>query len=357
MKNIKKYIKVLLLMATFHVGIAQEYKKINSSSISYLNNGFLSNNFISIENVNKTKLKNGFYEMNMDGRKMQFYINEKGNVDGTFKEYNSNGVLAIQTLLSNGALISMTALDSNGKTIEGLNVGKDAKSGHQFFNRKKYNSLGLLVEQIDYNWDKKEIKTSNYENKKLVSEIIIFDEYKIWNSNGDITEAQLIHPKNTSYKIEKKYYPNGKLKSSRFIDSQSIEGELKEYTEAGVLIKNKKTSNSKTVNVSAKINNEKIYKLEEVELKPSYPAGIDSYYKFFYKNFVKPNQEGLQGTIYLDFIVEKDGSLSAFRCFKDIGYATGAEAIRVLKLSPKWNPAKIGGKKVRCVYVLKVPIK
>ena len=350
MKIIQKGIKVLLLIATFHVGIAQEYNKINSSSISYVNNGFLSDNFISIENANKTKLKNGFYEMNLDGRKMQFYINEKGNVDGTFKEYKSNGTLGIQTLLNNGKLISTTALDSNGKTIESLDVGKDAKSGHQFFNRKKYDSLGALVEQIDYNWDKKEIKTSNYENKKLVSETIIFDEYKIWNSNGDITEAKLSHPKNTSYKIEKKYYPNGKLKSSRFTDSQSIEGELKEYTEAGVLIKSKKTSTDK-------INNEKIYKLEEAEVKPSYPSGIDSFYKFFYKNFVKPNQEGLQGTIYMDFVVEKDGSLSAFRCFKDIGYATGAEAIRVLKLSRKWNPAKIGGKKVRCVYVLKVPIK
>jgi len=78
-------------------------------------------------------------------------------------------------------------------------------------------------------------------------------------------------------------------------------------------------------------------------------------YKFFHDNFITPEEEGLQGTVYLSFIVEKDGSLSDIKILRDIGYSTGQESVRVLRKSEKWIPGEQKGKKVRCLYTL--PIK
>ncbi|MNY74901.1 Gram-negative bacterial tonB protein [compost metagenome] len=58
----------------------------------------------------------------------------------------------------------------------------------------------------------------------------------------------------------------------------------------------------------------------------------------------------------MQFMVEKDGSLSEFKIEKDLGYGAGDEAIRVLKLSPKWIPATENGKAVRVSYSLPITI-
>ena len=55
-------------------------------------------------------------------------------------------------------------------------------------------------------------------------------------------------------------------------------------------------------------------------------------------------------------MVEKDGSLSEFKVVKDLGYGSADEAIRVLKLSPKWIPASENGKPVRVMYSLPITI-
>lgn len=58
--------------------------------------------------------------------------------------------------------------------------------------------------------------------------------------------------------------------------------------------------------------------------------------------------------MYITFVVEKDGTLSNIKVLKDIGYGTGEEAVKVLQLSPKWNPAELNGRKVRCNFNLPI---
>ncbi|MBS7232185.1 energy transducer TonB [Flavobacterium psychroterrae] len=99
-----------------------------------------------------------------------------------------------------------------------------------------------------------------------------------------------------------------------------------------------------------------IYNSEDVEVKTDFPNGINEFYKFFKQNFVKPSEVELKGKIYLSFIINEDGSLTNIKSLRDIGYGTGLEAIRILKLSPKWIPAQLNGNKVKCLYSLVVPI-
>lgn len=98
-----------------------------------------------------------------------------------------------------------------------------------------------------------------------------------------------------------------------------------------------------------------VYNTAGIEVKPEFPGGVDAMNSFIKQNF-KSTKEGLKGRIYATFIIEKDGSLSDIKILRDLGYETGAEAIRVLKLFPKWSPGKQNNKIVRVLYSIPMTI-
>ncbi|MEL1240904.1 energy transducer TonB [Flavobacterium flavipallidum] len=99
-----------------------------------------------------------------------------------------------------------------------------------------------------------------------------------------------------------------------------------------------------------------LYSTAGIEVKPTFPGGINEFYQFIGKNFRTPKVEGLQGKVYVTFIIEKDGSVTDIKILRDIGYGTGEEAVRVLKECPKWNPGFQNGKAVRVLYSLPIAI-
>ena len=94
-----------------------------------------------------------------------------------------------------------------------------------------------------------------------------------------------------------------------------------------------------------------------VEHAPNYPGGVDIFYKFLQQNIKYPAEarnKKIEGKVFVSFIVEKDGSLSTFKVLRDPGAGCGVEALRVMKLSPKWNPGIQNGHKVRVQYTLPI---
>lgn len=89
---------------------------------------------------------------------------------------------------------------------------------------------------------------------------------------------------------------------------------------------------------------------------PKFSGGVKSFMAFISKNYQVPDVNGLKGKVVVSFIIEKDGSLVEIKVLKHIGYGTDDEAIRVLKLSPKWTRGEQNGKKVRCMYTLPINI-
>ena len=55
----------------------------------------------------------------------------------------------------------------------------------------------------------------------------------------------------------------------------------------------------------------------------------------------------IQGTVLLQFIIEKDGSISDSEIVKSVEFSLDEESLRIIKLSPKWEPAIQDGKLVR----------
>lgn len=113
----------------------------------------------------------------------------------------------------------------------------------------------------------------------------------------------------------------------------------------------KKEQNSKIINKETEVV--PIGKEADMEI-PTFPGGISEFYKFVAKNFKMPKNFNSNEKMIVSFIVEKDGSLSTFDVKKDLGSGTKEEAIRVLKSSPKWIPAKVNNETVRYQYVLPI---
>ncbi len=94
-----------------------------------------------------------------------------------------------------------------------------------------------------------------------------------------------------------------------------------------------------------------------VEQDPEYPGGVDALYKFIQQNLKYPQlakENNITGRVFVQFVVEKDGSVSNVKAARDIGGGCGAEAVRVIKSMPKWTPGKQRGKAVRAAYTLPV---
>ena len=89
---------------------------------------------------------------------------------------------------------------------------------------------------------------------------------------------------------------------------------------------------------------------------PQYQGGMQEFYKFISENYKIPTDFKGNGKVYISFMVETDGSLSEFQVLRDLGFGTGEEAIRVLKLSPKWIPGKEENKEVRMKFSLPIAI-
>ena len=94
-----------------------------------------------------------------------------------------------------------------------------------------------------------------------------------------------------------------------------------------------------------------------VENDPEFPGGMEALYKYLRENIKYPQlarDNNITGKVYVTFVVERDGSIANPRVLKDIGGGCGAEAIRVVKSMPKWNPGKQRGKAVRVQFNLPV---
>jgi TonB family protein len=94
-----------------------------------------------------------------------------------------------------------------------------------------------------------------------------------------------------------------------------------------------------------------------VEQMPSFPGGDTALIIFFANNLHYPEmatQNKIQGRVFVQFVVEKDGSISNAAVLRGIGGGCDEEALSVIKLMPRWNPGKQRGQAVRVQCVLPV---
>lgn len=95
-----------------------------------------------------------------------------------------------------------------------------------------------------------------------------------------------------------------------------------------------------------------------VEEKPEPEGGFKAFYEYIAKKLKYPKaatKTRTQGQVYLQFIIDKDGSITNISVLKGIGMGCDEEAVRVLSSSPKWKPGKQRGHPVK--VKVSVPIR
>lgn len=110
--------------------------------------------------------------------------------------------------------------------------------------------------------------------------------------------------------------------------------------------------------VSKKMDKDSVFSV--VEKMPYYPDGTEKLIRFIVSNIKYPadaKAKGIEGTVFVKFIVKKDGTISNVSLIRGIGSSCDEEAIRVVKLMPKWIPGEQKGKKVDVEFNLPIKFK
>lgn len=110
----------------------------------------------------------------------------------------------------------------------------------------------------------------------------------------------------------------------------------------------------------AQVNNNVDTVFTQVEQPAQYPGGFEAMAEYLKKNMAYPKdarRSGIQGTVFVSFIVNKDGSISDVAVIKGIGGDCDQEAMRVVSIFPTWTPGMHHGKIARSRFVLPLDFK
>ncbi|RKR81467.1 protein TonB [Mucilaginibacter gracilis] len=93
------------------------------------------------------------------------------------------------------------------------------------------------------------------------------------------------------------------------------------------------------------------------EIQPTFPGGEAAFGRFLSDHIRYPavaKENNISGRVFLQFVVEKDGSLTDMKIINNPGSGLGEEAARVLKTSPRWKPGIQNGKPVRVQFTIPI---
>ena len=103
------------------------------------------------------------------------------------------------------------------------------------------------------------------------------------------------------------------------------------------------------------VGNDGIFQV--VENQPEFPGGMAELMKYLKKNLRYPQickEQGVQGRVIVQFVVNPDSTLSDFNVIKSVNPHLDKEALRVVSSMPKWKPGEQRGKPVRSQFIIPV---
>ena len=93
---------------------------------------------------------------------------------------------------------------------------------------------------------------------------------------------------------------------------------------------------------------------------PKFPGGDAARVKYMVENIKYPEpakKQGLQGTVYVSFVIEKDGRITTTKVVRGVENSLDAEAFRVVSAMPNWIPGTDKGKPVRVQFNMPIQFK
>lgn len=105
---------------------------------------------------------------------------------------------------------------------------------------------------------------------------------------------------------------------------------------------------------------DRVLNFRVVEELPEFPGGMVEFMKWLTKNLKYPasaKSRKIQGKVIVQFVVNKDGSITGEKIAKPMDASLDAEALRVVKMMPKWKPGQMVGKPCRTLFAIPIIFK
>lgn len=200
----------------------------------------------------------------------------------------------------------------------------------------------------------------------VVSLLIVISafEYKFYDTGKHMDLGQVNENFEQTIEIpptEQPPPPPPKIQQPQIIevaDDKEIEKDVKVNLDIEV---NEDTKVEPVVIQQAPVQEEKAEQIFTiVEDQPAPQGGMAAFYEYVAKNLKYPAQArrmGIEGKVYVQFVVDKDGTLTDVQAIKGIGAGCDEAAVNVISEAPKWKPGKQRGRPVKVRMVLPVIFK
>ena len=172
--------------------------------------------------------------------------------------------------------------------------------------------------------------------------------FELQVKEGDVLIISYVGLQTTSVPVQKAFESNWVIHLREEIQS------MDEMTVVAMAPEEKQQA-VKTEPVKTEKGEEVIFQV--VEQMPEFPGGMGEAMKFLAKNMKYPvaaQQAKIEGRVIVQFVVERDGSVSDVKVMRGVSPELDAEAIRVVSMMPKWIPGKQRGKAVAVKYTMPI---
>jgi periplasmic protein TonB len=154
-----------------------------------------------------------------------------------------------------------------------------------------------------------------------------------------------------------------KFKAPVIVDSVTVETDLIDLTDCDFNSNPPVDTTTQRIEVTKVEKNdlpEEIVNIIDVTEPPIYPEGESALIKYVAEHTVYPQPaiDGeIEGTVYIRFVVTKTGHIGEAKVYRKVDPLLDNEALRVIKLLPKWTPGKINGYPVNVWFIMPVKFK
>lgn len=154
---------------------------------------------------------------------------------------------------------------------------------------------------------------------------------------------------------------NGEIKDIRYRNNRYIVSYTDQYSSSNrkpQITREEPKAKNDIEKKEEPVNADLVY--EHVDQMPEYPGGMEELMKFIYQNIKYPSyckKNRIEGKVLVSFIIDKDGTPINFKVVKTPEALLSGEAIRVVRMMPKWKPGKLRGVIVKVAYTIPIDFK
>jgi TonB family protein len=208
--------------------------------------------------------------------------------------------------------------------------------------------------------------TYYHENGKKLSEGVFHNnkpvgEWSGWHDNGLIESKRKYNEVGLATGFWQEWYPDGTVKDEGNYINGKKQDEWKWYFENGQVSSREIYNEDKLDKIEFwDENGKKVEGQLETLIKPQFVGGDAALMKYVAENVHYPfaaQRKGIQGTVYIRFVVGKDGFVKDAEIFRSANPLIDFEALRVVKNMPKWIPGKTHNIPENVYFIIPVKFK